>query len=70
MDGLLRSLHQHYSTLASKKELSFEEFLAQRVALKAREFNTAVNAPGLTDELKQNAKDAGPEAYRKASRGD
>jgi hypothetical protein len=70
LNGLLRSLYDHYSTVASKKEQSFEEYLAQRVALKAREFNTAINEPGLTAELRQAAKDAGAEAYRKASRGD
>jgi hypothetical protein len=50
--------------------MTFEELLAQRVALKAREFNTGINEPGLAAALKKAAKDAGPEAYRKASRGD
>jgi hypothetical protein len=29
-------------------------YLARRLALKAREFNTAVNAPGLPDNLKDD----------------
>jgi hypothetical protein len=70
LNGLLRSLYDHYSTVASKKDQTFEEYLAKRVALKAREFNTAINEPGLTAELRQAAKDAGADAYRKASRGD
>ncbi|GAC1606824.1 MAG: hypothetical protein NVS3B2_14940 [Ramlibacter sp.] len=50
--------------------MSFEEYLARRIALKAREFNTAVNAPGLPDNLKQDFADKGAEAYRRASRGE
>ena len=69
IDRLVGSLYEHYSTVADKKGLSFDEYLAQRIALKAREFNSAVNAPGLADNLKQDAKDEGAEAYRRASKG-
>lgn len=69
-EGLLRALYENYSLVASKKGQSFEELLAQRIALKAREFNTGINEPGLVTVLKQAAQDAGPDAYRRASRGE
>ena len=70
IDALLRKLYEHYSTVASKGGLTFDEYLARRLALKAREFNTAVNSPGLPDNLKKNFVDEGAEAYRRASRGE
>lgn len=70
INGILSALHEHYSTVASKSGITFDEYLAKRIAVKARDFNTAINEPGLTAELRQAARDAGPEAYRKASRGD
>lgn len=70
IDALLRKLYEHYSTVASKDGLTFDEYLARRLALKAREFNTAVNSPGLPDNLKQDYVDEGAEAYRRASRGE
>lgn len=69
IDQLVQKLYEHYSTVAFKKGLSFDEYLAQRIAAKGREFNTAVNAPGLTDNLKQDFMDQKVDAYRKASRG-
>lgn len=70
IEGLLRVLYENYSLVASKKNQTFEELLAQRVALKAREYNTGINEPGLAAALKKAAKDAGPDAYRRASRGE
>jgi hypothetical protein len=69
IDALLRKLYEHYTEVARKREITFDEYLALRAALKAREFNTADNAPGLVDNLKQDFKQEGAEAYRRASRG-
>lgn len=69
INQLATKLYEHYSQIAAKKDLSFDEYLAFRIAVKAREFNTAINAPGLTDNLKQDFLDEGEEAYRRASRG-
>jgi hypothetical protein len=69
IDEILAKLYEHYSLVASRKELTFDEYLAQRVAVKGREFNTAVNSPGLPDNLKQDFLDQGVDAYRRASRG-
>lgn len=68
-DELLRKMYEHYGAMAEKKGKTFDEFLAQRVAGKAREFNTAVNAPGLKDNLREDALEEAAEAYRRASRG-
>lgn len=69
IDALLRDLYAHYTEVARKRQITFDEFLAQRVALKSREYGTANNAPGLVDNLKQDYVDEGAEAYRRASRG-
>lgn len=69
IEQLVGKLYQHYTTVAAKQDLSFDEYLARRIALKAREFNTAINAPGLKDNLKQDAIDEAGEAYRRATRG-
>lgn len=70
IEGLLEALYENYSIVAGKKGMTFEELLAQRVALKAREFNTGINEPGLAAALKKAAKDSGADAYRRASRGE
>lgn len=69
IDQLVGKLYEHYSEVAFRKELSFDEYLAYRIAVKSREFNSAINAPGLTDSLKQDFEEAGPEAYRRGSQG-
>jgi hypothetical protein len=69
IDGLLQALYQHYGEEARRKGITFDEYLAQRVALKAREYCTASNAPGLVENIKQDFVDDGAEAYRRASRG-
>jgi hypothetical protein len=69
IDELLSRMYEHYGVIAARKGQTFDDLLAHRVALKAREFNTAVNAPGLVDSLRQDAQDEGAEAYRRATRG-
>ena len=69
VDELLRKMADHYGAIAERKGKSFDELVLQRVAVKAREFNTAVNAPGLKDNLRADAIDEAAEAYRRASRG-
>jgi hypothetical protein len=69
INQLTAKLYEHYSDVAYRKEMSFDEYLAFRIAVKSREFNTAINAPGLTDNLKQDFLDEGSEAYRRAAKG-
>jgi hypothetical protein len=71
IDAMLRKLYEHYSTVASKEGLTFDEYLARRLALKAREFNTAINAPGKVDNLKDDfRREQEDNPYRRASRGE
>ena len=71
IDALLHKLYEHYSTVASKDGITFDEYLARRLALKAREFNTAVNAPGLPDNLKDDyLREQEDNPYRRVSRGE
>ena len=70
IDQLVHKLYDHYSFIASRQDLSFDEFLMRRIAVKSREFNMALNSPGLTDDLKQEFEDQGADAYRRASRGE
>jgi hypothetical protein len=69
VDELLGKMFDHYGRIAERKGKTFDELLLGRVAAKAREFNTAVNAPGLKDNLRADALDEAAEAYRRASRG-
>lgn len=69
VDRLLNKLYEHYSRIAAYDGLSFDEYLLRRVAVKAREFNTAINAHSLVDNLKKDYEDEQAEAYRRASRG-
>jgi hypothetical protein len=69
IDQLVAKLYEHYSIVADKKGMNFDEYLAQRIAVKGKGFNTAVNSPGLADNLKQDFLDEGVEAYRRASKG-
>jgi hypothetical protein len=70
IDGLVGKLYEHYSTVASKDGLTFEEYLRRRVDAKVRSFNTGLVAPGLVDNLKQDFHDQEADKYRKASRGE
>jgi hypothetical protein len=69
INQLVANLYEYYSDVAFRKEMTFDEYLAFRIAVKSREFNTAISAPGLTDNLKQDFLDEGAEAYRRASKG-
>jgi hypothetical protein len=71
VDELLGHMHEHYGVIASRKGLTFDEFLARRVALKAREFNTAINEPGKVDNLKDDfRREQEDSPYRRASQGE
>lgn len=71
IDALLHKLYEHYSLVASRQELTFDDYLRRRIALKAREFNTAVNSPGLPDNLKDDyLREQEDNPYRRASRGE
>lgn len=48
IDQILTKLYEHLSNTAFTMDLPFNEYLASRIAVRSPEFNTAINAPGLT----------------------
>lgn len=67
LDGLLGKMHEHFQGIAFHQGLEVDELLAQRVAARARLFNTWVNLQGEPEEPPESE---GVKAYRKASRGE
>lgn len=59
----------HTTRAESKHGLSFEDWLAQEVAIKAKRFNTVLNVPGTGGEPDEEEDDDAAEYYR-ASRGE
>ncbi len=66
---MLRAMHAHYEATAENAGIRYSELLAQKVALKARAFNTAINEHGLGNAQKHPSPDPGADAYKQASRG-
>ena len=69
INQLLERLYSHYSRLAAREGMTFDEYLLKRVAVKGKEFNTAINKPGLVDEFKQDVLNQRVDAYRRATGG-
>lgn len=67
--NLVRSMRTHYSCIAENDGLSYRKFIAARVALKARSFNTTINEASLPSELKHPTDSTEATAYRDATRG-
>lgn len=67
---LLRSMHAHYSSTAANDGMTYSQFIANRIAVKARGFNTVINEAVLSAELKHPTDNTGAAAYRGASRGE
>ena len=70
VQSLLRSMHAHYSSIAANDGMTYSQFVARRIAVKARGFNTAINEAVLSAELKHPKDGTGAAAYRGASRGE
>ena len=67
---LLRSMYAHYSSTAANDGMTYSQFIANRIAVKARGFNTVINEAVLSAELKHPTDNTGAAAYRGASRGE
>ena len=61
--AFIRALYQYHDTRADKVGLLIDTYIAQKLALKGREFNTVFNDPEV--ETRRQA-----EAYRKARDGE
>ena len=51
-EAFIRALYQFHKERAHELELPFDTYIAQKVALKGRQFNTILNNPELEEERK------------------
>lgn len=59
----------HFMKIAEARGRLFEDFIMDRVALKARQFSSGVNHPNVLAKIDQEQQEASAAAYRKATRG-
>lgn len=69
-EAFITALYQYHEEKAHQLALPFDTYIAQRVALKNREFNTVLNNPEFEEERKALEKKRQKEAYRKAADGE
>ena len=69
-EAFIRALYQFHQERARELDLPFEPYMAQRVTLKGRQFNTISKDPELEEERKALEKKRQAEPYRKASDGE
>ena len=68
-DDLFAKLHDYIDQKAYDLGLSFDDYIAERLALKRRQFNTAINNPDQEAERQARELAEQAKAYRKASGG-
>jgi len=69
-ETLLAAAVEYYSGKACWDGLSFEHYFAERVALKARKFNTLLNEPEILERVDEADVAVRAEEYRKGSGGE
>ena len=69
-EAFIRALYQFHEESAHECGLPFDIYIAQKVALKGRQFNMILNNPELEEERKALEKKRRAEAYRKALEGE
>ena len=69
-EAFITALYAHHEEKAHQLGLPFDSYIAQKVALKGREFNTILNNPEYEEERKALERKRQAEAYRKASDGE
>lgn len=68
-EELVAAVVEFYMNKAFWEGMSFDDYFAERIALKARLFNSALNDPELLDKLDEAEIQRRALAYRKASKG-
>ena len=68
-EDFLASAYAFHEDKAYQIGLPFDDFIAEKLALKRREYNTLLNDPGFTDRKQADEKAKQARAYRKASDG-
>jgi hypothetical protein len=69
-EAFITALYRYHEEKAHQLGLSFDKYIADKVALKNREFNTVLNNPDLEEERKALERKRQAEAYRKAADGE
>jgi hypothetical protein len=68
-DALMAALYLHHASRASRLGLTFDDYIAERVAIKGRQFNTILNAPDPNDALDAEALERQARESRKGAKG-
>jgi hypothetical protein len=68
-ESLMAEVSDYFTRKANFLGLRFEDYLAERIALKGRQFNTLLNNPQLPDKLDADALNTQTRAYRRAAKG-
>ena len=69
-ESFITALYSYHEEKAHQLGKLFDSYIAEKVALKGREFNTLLNNPDLEDERKALEKKRAADAYRKAADGE
>jgi hypothetical protein len=67
--ALMTALYAHHEAIAKRLDLSFDDYLDQKLAIKGRLFNTLRNDPKGLEGLDEEISARNAEAYRKARDG-
>lgn len=68
-EDLAAKLHDHMDQEAYRLGLSFDQYVGERLALKSRQYNTAINDPEQEEKRKAKELDEAARAYRKEADG-
>ncbi len=69
-EALMAALYEYHSAKAGRLLVGFDDYIAEKLAIKARQFNTILNDPDLNDKLDATDIKQKAHAYRKASDGE
>jgi hypothetical protein len=68
-DDFMAALYNYHSERANRLGLTFDSYIAEKVAIKGRQFNTILNDPGQADDLDAADLEQRAWGYRKGSKG-
>jgi len=68
-DALMAELYLYHSERAARIGLPFDDYIAEKLAIKARQFNTILNDPALIDRIDSDEQDRQAREYRRGAKG-
>ena len=69
-EAFITALYAYHTDKAAFLGLPFDDYVAEKVAIKARQFNTILNNPDLEAERQADELAKATKAYRKAADGE